>query len=1252
MSVKQQIRLFLSWLGSVFFLSFTPSANADILALSDSPLFLGTQIDPNVFFMMDDSGSMDWEILTVDYHPYDAYTINANGSLINDGNLETNDNDGPCNGLDDYHYIYSTEVNTDNTYESVQDDCDRPAIEDQPHSFDNDWRVGSSDLNILYYNPQIDYSPWVGYTDASFTAARSNPDNSTLGYALLRDLTGFRFNVWNDTHGFDGSVPDGPGDANDTPNGVVDLWDSFTEYTVNATEMVVEQRNVPAAGSGFTPTDPPGSEDVDDACRQDGVEHDPPYRYCFGTTKTTSTISGAAINPWGRTLTQEKQNIANWYQYARRRAFVSKGAVSLVVNSNPTFRFGLAQINDWDDVFVEVPDIALDDYSAHNAALVDTMASWEWEGQGTPLRRGLEVAGRYFDKYYGAYADPIVSECQQNYSVLFTDGYWGGSNPRTSAIGDEDGDGDSDTLADVAHYFYTKDLSPLNDKVPTTPIDPAEHQHMVTFTVAFGVEGNLVDTDNDGYPNPELAEDGAWHDGNVDSNPEKIDDLWHAAFNSKAYFVSAQSPNEVAAAIGEALLEIADRVGSAASVATNTGSLNAGSKLFQARFDSSDWKGQLLAFNINLDGSIDGTPAWDAGTVINSQNFDTGREIITFNPLVDNPSGGDVEGAGVPFRFPSDYTSPSTTTDLNAGQLADLMKNAPFAFNTVVTAEINDNQDFGEDILNYLRGDDSNELTGQGFRLRNSILGDIVNSDPNFVDKSTFRYDDNMEAKSYATFATANNTRQGVVYVGANDGMLHAFNSDTGAEMLAYVPSAVYSNLAELATGDYIHRYFVDGGPNIIDVYFSNTYDPDTSSNGLWRTVLAGGLNGGGQQVYALDVTDPTNFDEANADSLVLWEFDDADDVDMGYSFGKVQMAKMNDGSWAAVFGNGYNNSESDGNVSTSGHAVLFIVDVETGAVIKKIDTEAGSVATPNGLGTPLLIDENGDQVADYIYAGDLQGNLWKFDVSGNSVGSWDVAWSSGGSPAPLFTTPANQPITSQPQATFHPDNLGGFMVYFGTGKYLEETDNLSTGQATQAFYGIWDLNTSAVPSIALANLRSQSITNQFAQSFDTNDDGITDETFTLRDVSDNVIDWGIHRGWYLDLLPTNVEGSANTNNFGERQVSNAIVRNGRVIFTTLVPSEAECEFGGVSFLMELDFRDGGALEFPAFDLNGDGEYDADDTDASGRASDVGIMPTVSILADDAQDVAFGSGASGDIDVIQLSVGDQSYGRQSWRQIE
>ena len=192
---------------------------------------------------------------------------------------------------------------------------------------------------------------------------------------------------------------------------------------------------------------------------------------------------------------------------------------------------------------------------------------------------------------------------------------------------------------------------------------------------------------------------------------------------------------------------------------------------------------------------------------------------------------------------------------------------------------------------------------------------------------------------------------------------------------------------------------------------------------------------------------------ETNASSLVLWEFDDRDDADLGYTYGKPQIAKMANGRWAAVFGNGYNNTEADGSASTTGRAVLFIVDVETGALIRKIDTLAGSTTTPNGLATPVLIDSDGDQVVNYIYAGDLSGRLWKFDVTSSNAGSWAVDYTSGSTPAPLFTTENNQPITTQPQVTLHPDGEAGFMIYFGTGKYIETGDNDPTGQNTQSFY-------------------------------------------------------------------------------------------------------------------------------------------------------------------------------------------------------
>ena len=1262
MEITFHFRFLASWLLSVYFIAGATSSEAAELGLANQPLFLGTQIDPNIFFMLDDSGSMDWEILTVDYAYFKNYwTSSDNTSLQIDGNFLIDTTTGDCRARETQNYLFDGAINRDNRYglgtstSNSSDNCNRGQMEDHPQGYELDWRVRSSSMNIMYYNPAATYRPWEGFPDGNFTSVRSNPRVGTDGYGYTRDLTGFAYDVWIDNLGFDndsnGAIPDGTSSVTDGPNGMVDLWDSHTTYTVNSSNVSEEK---------FTTTFNSVENAPASTCNEADAEEVNQYEDCFGTTRSASTISGGGTDPYGRTVAEIKTNIANWYQYHRRRMFVAKAAISTVISSNNNFRFGLSVINQDHQLFERMPDELTVEYEEHNEDLLEELFDFRQPALGTPLKSGLERVGRYYSNQLSGKGNPIISACQQNYSVLFTDGYWSGNdNLQTGAIQDVDGDGSKISVADVAKYYYDTDLSPLPNDVPTSTQDQNDAQHMVTFTVAFGVEGNLFDNDNNripdtdytGTPGTSVTTSSGWHTGDSDSDDftdnEKIDDVWHAAFNSKGYFVSAQSTDGVAAAISDALLEIADRVGSAASVATNTGSLNAGSKLFQARFDSSDWKGQLLAFQINLDGTIESFPQWEAGSLLNAANPDTGREIITYNPSIDDPVGGTVEGKGIPFRFPSDYTSPNGSSEMNSDQIEGLLRNAPFPFTALLGSQQAANQSYGRDIVNFLRGDDTNEFYGRGFRNRSSILGDIVNSDPKFVDVPNGNYPDDLESKSYSQFVTQNAGRQGVVYVGANDGMLHGFNDDTGQELIAYIPSVVYKNLAELADPDYEHKYFVDGGPNIIDVFLDDTPDPGGGGNGVWRTVLAGGLNGGGQAIYALDVTDPSIYDESNADDIVLWEFEHPD---LGYSYGRPQMAKMADGTWAAVFGNGYNATESDGSASTDGDAKLFIVDVETGELLKLIDTGAGSAGTPNGLATPLMVDVNADYIVDYIYAGDLLGNLWKFDVTSPNRSNWKVA--GGATPRPLFTTNTGQSITSQPQASFHPDNLAGYMIFFGTGKYLEVNDNNGFGQDTQGFYGIWDKNQSSYSTLTSSSLLTQTIDNQFSQAFYTNDDGSLDETFQLRNVSDNLIDWDVHSGWELQLIPQKIENAANTNNFGERQVSNAIVRNGRVIFTTLIPSTVECEFGGTSFLMTLDFRDGSALEFPAFDLNGDGEYDADDTSASGRASDVGIMPTVSILADGAQDVAFGSGASGDIDVIELTVGTEAFGRQSWRQLE
>jgi type IV pilus assembly protein PilY1 len=1244
--MKTQLRIMQFWLGFSCLAAWT-CAQAAPLSLANAPLFLGTSVDANVFFELDDSGSMDWETLTneFDYHTNYWDPSNDVTAKVDHGMWESTCSSGSgfsCGsftGKKSYGYIFP---NTDRLYQTT-DQYGSVALSN-PESYQRDWRVFSADFNLVYYNPTVTYQPWTpDMPNAVFADARSNPQSGSTGYSQKRNLAGTVFEVWIDDHGYSGSRPDGTTTATNTPNGIVDLWDSRVRYTINATSMTATTyttaSNIATINSG-SPRN----------CTVSEARATVPYFTCYGTTASTTTYGTNDINPWGRTLAEEQQNVANWYSYARKRQYAAKAAIAAVVANSTGFRYGLSVING--GIFVQVPGSAVTNYASHNTSMLNSLFSYTWGANGTPLRAGLENVGKYFDGELSGKTDPIYSQCQQNFTLLLTDGYWSGDSV-ANAIGDADGDGRSKTVADVARYYYNKDLSSLANTVPTSVIDPNNKQHLVTFTVAFGVRGDLVDTDNDGYPNPVLRENDRWGDDptNDANNAGKIDDLWHAAFNSKGQFVSARTPAEMVEALEESLSEISDRVGSSASVATNSGQLNAGSHVFQARFDSGEWSGQLIAFAINADGTLRPNPSWDAARVLDGQNYSSGRTILTWNPQIDIPAGGAVEGRGVPFRFPSAYQSPNGSTDIGTAQLQQLMKYAPNTYNTNNSTQRTANQNYGSALLNYLRGHRANEGSGTyAFRARNAVLGDIVDSDPQYVGPPRFRYPDNLQSAPYSTFAAANAARTPMVYVGANDGMLHGFQESNGQEKLAYIPNEVFANLPELSRTTYTHMHYVNEAPTIVDAWL-----PSYNGTGAWRTMLVGGLGRGGQGIYALDVTDPSTFSENNANSIVKWEFTDADSPDLGYTYSQISIAKMANGKWAAVFGNGYNNTEADGAASTTGYASLYIVDIETGALIRKIDTNIGSAATPNGLSSPALVDANQDFIVDYIYAGDLRGNMWKFDVTSNNAANWKVAYAQSGNPKPLFTTAggANQPITTRPVLTSHPTGRDGFMVYFGTGKYIENGDNDPTGASTQAFYGIWDKNLATHTTFtAASNLVQQFITNQRSVDFNEPGEDDDDKRHVVRDVSSNAVDYSTKLGWYIELKPQKVNGSANASNFGEKQVTNALVRNGRVIFTTLLPSQNQCDFGGTSFTMQLDFKNGGLLGDPPFDLNGDDTFDSNDTYVGGVQSKVGIIPTLSVIADGAQEIAFGSGSSGDVESMKLNPGANAVGRQSWRQIK
>lgn len=723
--------------------------------------------------------------------------------------------------------------------------------------------------------------------------------------------------------------------------------------------------------------------------------------------------------------------------------------------------------------------------------------------------------------------------------------------------------------------------------------------------------------------------------GFEDENDNNIPDLsteWDSDGdgNPDNYFLVNNSAN-LNTQLTALFQKIIDETTSFASVAVSSGFLGSETKIFQAIFNPQGWSGQLLAYDIDQNngnvlrnGGATLGARWDAAIVLKNQNYDSGRKIISYNYS---------SGKGVPFRWPGNPANPGNSEISLAGVTA---------LNTNPSTGVVDNR--GADRLNYLRGNQALEQKNGGiFRDRTLLLGDIINSAPISISvpieayPETWANNDAENDVSYSAFRQAKKNRIPVVYVGANDGMLHAFNANTGAEILAFVPSSVYNNLPYLTMPSYSHRYYVDGAPTVIDALLNNQ----------WRTVLVAGLNGGGQAVYALDITNPEQFSEAAANSIVLWEFTDADDADLGFTYSQPSIVRMANGKWAAVFGNGYNNTAADGRVSSTGNAVIYVVDLETKAIIKKFDTGVGmaqdptGLGRPNGMAQPLVIDTSGNSVADCIYAGDLFGNLWKIDVTGKNPNGWGFSFKQGSSPRPFFQARDingnAQAITSQPAVSRLSLTQDAYQIYIGTGKYLENSDR--SDLSVQTVYALRDQNNVTISG--RADLVQQSI--------------IAESNIT-RITSDNPLA-NNSRGWYMDLI-------FNNNAQGERIISNMVYLNGKLIFPTIIPNEDACSSGGESWLMEINALNGGRLNYNVFDLNNDGATDGGDsvtyssggqtidTTASGLKSNVGLISTPSILNAGGKEYKYLSGSGSGIQKVNENPGNQTTGRQSWKQIK
>jgi type IV pilus assembly protein PilY1 len=644
-----------------------------------------------------------------------------------------------------------------------------------------------------------------------------------------------------------------------------------------------------------------------------------------------------------------------------------------------------------------------------------------------------------------------------------------------------------------------------------------------------------------------------------------------------------------------------------ASLAANSTRLATDTAVFQSLLDSKRWSGDLLAKRIGSNGSVASEASWSAATALDNLTNLSARKVFTsLPPAADSVNGPLRSTDGVDF----------TWSDLAAAQRAALTK----AGETDST--------MAENRLAFLRGDRSREITdddaAQPFRQRGSRLGDIVNSDPQFIHKQDFGYSrlswsNGAVGAAYTAFraTTAYQNRTPMVVVGANDGMLHGFDArvsttaadNGGSELFAYVPNNLFGNLINLTEPAYAHRYYVDATPRISDVWLG-------AGTG-WRTMVVGATGAGGNSVFALDITDPGSM----TSNSVMWEFSHPR---MGYTLGQPALVALPNGQFGVIVSSGYHDSaQTDGKV--------WVLNAADGSVIKEF-----TLATTGGLGGPLASDTDADQVADRVYVADTLGNLWRLDLAGSNTSSWRIPASLNANP--LFIAKdddgARQAITAPLASAFN--DKGQHMVFFGTGSFYRTGDNeIPADPAVDTYYGIID---GGLLINGRGALREQEILREATLASGEKARAITQNAMQSGD-----------KGWYLDLVgPSGAQG--------ERVVAKATLRSDRVIFTSMTPSADPCAFGGTSWIMSVNLSSGGRLNYVYFDTNGDGDLDDDDTTSiddqdipwSGISDvDAGVSKGVTSLY---RWLCF-AGSSGATPTCIPQPDSQRFGRQSWREV-
>ncbi|MDR3409759.1 MAG: PilC/PilY family type IV pilus protein [Formivibrio sp.] len=747
----------------------------------------------------------------------------------------------------------------------------------------------------------------------------------------------------------------------------------------------------------------------------------------------------------------------------------------------------------------------------------------------------------------------------------------------------------SNTLADIAYYYYNTDLrtTALNNcsntigttlfsnlcdnNVLGTTKDNQQQQHMTTFTIGLGlsdqiyyqnnyetaglVAGKTTYTDilngTANWPNPDPT-----NTNNSTGVPGRVDDLWHAAVNGHGTYFSATDPSSLALGVTNALAAIQSRTGTSSAAATsNLEPVSGDNYVFLAQYTTVKWVGDVKTLTIDpVTGDISSTPIWSAQSMLDSKVAaagagNDGRTIKYFN------------NAATATNKLKDFTYANLSADAYGGYFTNTCLDAsPKLSQCGTTSGFSSAQktvvNTGDNMVKYLRGQSTYEMQNTNtavnrlLRARDHVLGDIVNSAPVYVSKPPFSYGTNDA--TYTDYVTANSSRDGSVYVAANDGMLHALKASDGSERWAYVPTAIMSNMYMMASANYDqnHQYYVDGTPTVADICVNpvttGTGNRPCSASTDWRTIIVGGFNKGGRGYYALDVTDPAN-------PKGLWEFSE---TDLGYTFGNPVITRRKDGKWVVLVTSGYNNVPDGTGATGDGNGHLYVLDAVTGTVLDKITTgTAGSVSTPSGLGKiNAWVADPTLNTASVAYGADLLGNVWRFDFDDNYAPAGKEAMLL----ANLAVSGTPQSITTKPVLAYIIS--GGIthnMVLVGTGRYLGLSDPANTDQ--QSIYAIEDklTNTTGIGDARTSNMLVQRTMTQSTVNGN-----------LIRTVSGANIDWTTKRGWYIDLNP-------GSNSPGERVNVDMDLQYNMLTVASNVPDTNACNVGGYAWLYGIDIDTG-----------------------------------------------------------------------------